>query len=74
MKLMERSQEAPKEKTAVYLVEGGRGVGRGEWADGLQSPRSLETVELVLEPPPLDRRRQIPVHASSCELMSSTRI
>jgi hypothetical protein len=42
MKLMERLQEAPKEKTAVYLVEGVRGVGRGEWADGLQSPRSLE--------------------------------
>jgi hypothetical protein len=42
MKLMERSQEAPKEKTAIYLVEGVRGFGRGEWVDGVQSPRSLE--------------------------------
>jgi hypothetical protein len=31
-------------------------------------------VELVLEPPPLDRRRQIPVHASSCELIFDTHL
>lgn len=43
MKLMERSREAPKEKTGLCLVEGVKGVGRGEWADGLQSPRSLES-------------------------------
>jgi len=44
MNLLERSQEAPEENIDVCLVGGIQGVVvRGESADGVQSPCSLES-------------------------------